>query len=62
MSPQPDHKERWRLEDEVHRRLMEARTRYQENKTPETRDAYRQALRDFTDVVIFGLRPPKKEP
>jgi hypothetical protein len=61
MSPQSDDKERWRLEDEVHQRLMEARTLYQENKTSETRAAYLQALRAFTDVVIFGLRP-KKEP
>jgi hypothetical protein len=60
MSPQSDNKERWRLEDEVHQRLMEARTHYQENKTPETRDAYLRALRALTDVMVFGLRPPKK--
>jgi hypothetical protein len=59
MSPQQVDKDRWRLEDEVHQRLMEARMRYQENKTPEMRETYRQALRAFTDVVIFGLRPPK---
>lgn len=60
MSPRPDDKDRWRLEEEVHKRLMEARTRYQEDKTPETREAYHQALRAFNDVVVLGLRPPKR--
>jgi hypothetical protein len=60
MSPQSDDKERWRLEDEVHQRLMEARARYEENKTPETRAAYLKALRAFTDVVI--LRKPTNKP
>ena len=60
MAPQSDDKDRWRLEEELHQRLMEAWTRYQENRTPETRAVYRQALRAFADVVILGLRSPKE--
>ena len=58
MAPQFDREERWKLEDEVHERLMEARRSYEENKTPENRAAYMKALRAFTDLVVFGA-PPK---
>jgi hypothetical protein len=61
MAPQSDDKtKRWRLEEEVHERLMEARKAYEENKTPETRDAYSRALRAFTDLLFRGI--PPKEP